>query len=62
MSETKDNYDVNDDESEDLSIDSYRDEFDEEEIDDEKTKCKYEPVKAIINSKGHVYYVTNYEG
>ena len=23
---------------------------------------KYEPVKAIINQKGDIYYVTNYEG
>lgn len=33
-----------------------------DELDEEKRNLRFEPVKAIVNDRGDIYYVTNYEG
>jgi len=33
-----------------------------DELEEEKRNQSFEPVRAVINDRGDIYYVTNYEG
>jgi hypothetical protein len=62
MNEYADN---TDDEEDGISVSSSnRSPMDSEGLldEEEKANMKYEPVKARINGKGDIYYITSYEG